>query len=296
MPRRLSRTSAITIQWLIHADLIRAASTVASAQALIVGAGAGMGVDSGLPDFRGPEGFWRAYPAYARLGLRFEELANPRWFEDDPELAWGFYGHRLNLYRRTRPHAGFAILRHLAAPMRHGLFVVTSNVDGQFQRAGMSEERIVEIHGAIDLFQCLDRCGPPWPVPPPPIDVDEATGRARGALPACPRCNARARPNILMFGDGDWDGARARAQEARLDAWLAAVGPAATVILECGAGTAVPSVRWFCERSAASERATLIRINPREPAVPSGHISLPLGALEALTALEALVNETARGA
>ena len=52
-----------------------------------------MGVDSGLPDFRGDRGFWKAYPPYAKLGLHFAEMANPRWFDSDPELAWGFYGH-----------------------------------------------------------------------------------------------------------------------------------------------------------------------------------------------------------
>src|SRR3954471_3290794 len=119
------------------ADLSRrAAEAIASADALLIGAGAGMGVDSGLPDFRGPEGFWRAYPPYARLGLGFAALADPRWFRDDPTLAWGFYGHRLGLYRRTRPHAGFALLQRWASRMPMGGFVSTSNVDGQFQRAG----------------------------------------------------------------------------------------------------------------------------------------------------------------
>src|SRR5262249_60236034 len=74
-------------------DLIqRAAEVVRRADALLIGAGAGMGVDSGLPDFRGAHGFWRAYPPYQKLGLNFVELANPCWFRDDPELAWGFYG------------------------------------------------------------------------------------------------------------------------------------------------------------------------------------------------------------
>ena len=50
-----------------HADLDRAAEAVASADTLLIGAGAGMGVDSGLPDFRGDKGFWRAYPALRRL-------------------------------------------------------------------------------------------------------------------------------------------------------------------------------------------------------------------------------------
>jgi NAD-dependent SIR2 family protein deacetylase len=78
-----------------------AAETINAADALLVTAGAGMGVDSGLPDFRGTQGFWRAYPVIAKLGITFEEMANPTWFRENPQLAWAFYGHRLNLYRRT---------------------------------------------------------------------------------------------------------------------------------------------------------------------------------------------------
>ena len=90
-------------------------------EAILIGAGAGMGVDSGLPDFRGDQGFWRAYPPYERMGLNFVSLANPRWFTEDPTLAWGFYGHRMELYRRTTPHPGFAILRAWASRMRRGV-------------------------------------------------------------------------------------------------------------------------------------------------------------------------------
>ena len=101
---------------------------------------------SGLPDFRGPEGFWRAYPPYRRLGLRFEELADSVHFAADPELAWGFYGHRLHLYRRTVPHAGFAVL--LGWARRRPVRVFTSNVDGQFQTAGFAEDDVAECHGS----------------------------------------------------------------------------------------------------------------------------------------------------
>lgn len=137
----------------------RAAMAVESADALLIGAGAGMGVDSGLPDFRGDQGFWQAYPPYAKRGLGFRSLANPQWFTSDPAFAWGFYGHRLNLYRRTQPHDGFRILRAWARQMAQGAFVYTSNVDGQFQRAGFDPERIVEVHGAIDWMQCTRNCG-----------------------------------------------------------------------------------------------------------------------------------------
>ena len=75
---------------MIDHALDRAALAIATADALLIGAGAGMGVDSGLPDFRGKEGFWRAYPPYQRLGLDFVALANPRWFTEDADPGLGF--------------------------------------------------------------------------------------------------------------------------------------------------------------------------------------------------------------
>jgi hypothetical protein len=76
-------------------------------------------------------GFWKAYPPLAKLGLAFHEMANPEWFDRDPQLAWGFYGHRLGLYRNTVPHKGFEILREIVKFKSDNYFVFTSNVDGQ---------------------------------------------------------------------------------------------------------------------------------------------------------------------
>lgn len=261
-------------------EAARARALVEQADALVFAAGAGMGVDSGLPDFRGNEGFWRAYPPYARLGLSFVDLANPAWFERDPALAWGFYGHRQALYRATVPHEGFARLLGLAR--RRPAFVFTSNVDGQFQRAGFGEDAVVECHGSIHHLQCLDACGQPiFDARNPDVDVDPETFRARGALPRCPSCGGLARPNVLMFGDDGWDSTRTDEQEQRLGRFVARLS-GRSVVVECGAGTAVPSVRGFSERLARAG-ASLIRVNVREPQVPRGdHVPLPLGARAAL--------------
>jgi NAD-dependent SIR2 family protein deacetylase len=132
----------------------RAAGAIAEAGYILIGAGAGMGVDSGLPDFRGNEGFWRAYPPFAEAGLRFQEVSNPKWFDKDPQLVWGFYGHRLNLYRETLPHPGFEILRELCRGKSS--FVFTTNVDGHFQKAGFEVDKILEYHGSIHQLQCTD--------------------------------------------------------------------------------------------------------------------------------------------
>ena len=67
----------------------QAASIIREAEVFIITAGAGMGVDSGLPDFRGEHGFWNAYPAYARLGLSFAQCADPMHFFSNPHFAPG---------------------------------------------------------------------------------------------------------------------------------------------------------------------------------------------------------------
>ena len=95
----------------LEEQLSRAAAAIRSAGVLVITAGAGMGVDSGLPDFRGDKGFWNAYPMYERLGITFVGAANPDHFARDPAFGWGFYGHRTNLYRATVPHDGFRLLQ-----------------------------------------------------------------------------------------------------------------------------------------------------------------------------------------
>jgi len=246
-------------------------------------------VDSGLPDFRGTEGFWSAYPPLAALGLRFEQVANPRWFDDDPALAWGFYGHRFNLYRQTAPHEGFVILRRWAEKMPRGTFVFTSNVDGHFQKAGFNAERVYEVHGSLNHLQCSAPCDESiWPAGDLEIFVDEETFRAEEPLPRCPQCGATARPNVLMFSDGRWLWKRSNEQEWCFKQWLATLEDARLVVVECGAGTAIPSVRQMSE-SLLGAKADLIRINPRESHGPPGTISVPMGALAALRAIESKV-------
>lgn len=268
--------------------LERAAAALRAADALVITAGAGMGVDSGLPDFRGPEGFWRAYPPYAQLGLSFVDLANPTWFARDPTLAWGFYGHRRNLYRATVPHDGFAILRAWAERAPRGAFVFTSNVDGHFQRAGFDPERVVEVHGALDWVQCTRRCGVGIVAAgPEEVAIDEATFRAQGDLPRCPGCQTLARPNVLMFGDWEWESERTDEQEGRLANWLTGLSGARIAVVECGAGRAVPTVRHFSERLVGALEGVLVRINVREPDVPAGHVGIAAGALATLRALNA---------
>ena len=270
--------------------LERAAEVVRDAEVFIIAAGAGMGVDSSLPDFRGNQGFWKAYPAYSRLGISFTDCANPQHFADDPSFGWGFYGHRTNLYRNTVPHEGFHIIRKWIENKRADYFVVTSNVDGQFQKAGYSDSRILEVHGSIHRLQCQTPCGSAIWNNDEVIRIDETTMRACHPLPRCPDCGEVSRPNILMFGDWSWLPDRTRIQESYFDRFLATNADLRIAVIEMGAGSAIPTIRATSERIGWNlQHATVIRINPREPEINAPHISLPCGALEGLLNIDSLV-------
>lgn len=266
-----------------------AARMVADADAIVVAAGAGMGVDSGLPDFRGKSGFWKAYPALAAAGVDFQAAASADSFVRAPSRAWGFYGHRLALYRRTVPHPGFALLRKWAASKPHGYTVFTSNVDGQFQAAGFDPLRVHECHGSIHHLQCSKPCSEAiWRADAFVPAVDEQACRLVGEAPACPRCGAVARPNILMFGDWNWVDGRTGEQEIRQQHWLE--GVRRPVVIEIGAGNAIPTVRHFSNRVLRQHGGRLVRINLRESRVERAQdVGLACTGLAALEAIDKLM-------
>lgn len=259
----------------------KAANLIFNADSLIITAGAGMGVDSGLPDFRGKEGFWKAYPALAKANMGFTEVACPDTFVSNPRLAWGFYGHRLNLYRDTKPHMGFKYLRAISKHLDGGAFVFTSNVDGHFQKAGFPLNDVVECHGSIHHLQCQNTCNQEiWETNRFNPVVDEEHCLLTSDLPTCPSCREVARPNILMFGDWNWVNWRTEFQKARFHDWRATVRN--PVVIEIGAGKSIPTVREFGE----SRNVPLIRINPTDAEVErADDVSIEMGALAGIKAI-----------
>lgn len=271
----------------IEQKITRAANIIREADGILIAAGAGMGVDSGLPDFRGDQGLWKAYPKLGQNRISFVEIANPNAFEDNPRLAWGFYGHRLNSYRNITPHEGFHILKRLAAGKKHGYFVFTSNVDGQFQKAGYEGNRIVECHGSIHHNQCAGPCTRGIWDAKMTVEVDEENCALTSPFPICPECKGLARPNILMFNDWGWISDRTELQYDNLHKWQSQVENLA--IIEMGAGVHVPTVR----RTSESFDVPIIRINPAYPEVPYKRrdVGIPLGALDALSRIESEINK-----
>jgi NAD-dependent SIR2 family protein deacetylase len=264
-------------------DVSSASELLRSARSVLVVAGAGMGVDSGLPDYRSADGFWHDYPQFARLGLKLDEMANAEWFSRDEMAAWGFYAHRQRLYAEAVPHRGFEVLRALLGHWQRGdYWVFTSNIDSQFQKAGFDVDRICECHGSLSWLQCSNnecvrRC---W-YQVVHADVDERTMRCSDAaqLPRCPRCNSVARPNVSMFGDTEDTFVQKRywEQKSRLLRWLRRQrdindkSGTYTAVVELGCGMSIHSIR--VESEALCTRRPdirMLRVNPTDFAVPSG--------------------------
>jgi NAD-dependent SIR2 family protein deacetylase len=265
----------------------RFANLIEQADGLLITAGAGLGVDAGLPDFRGKDGFWRAYPALGRARLHFQDVACPDAFRERPRLAWGFYGHRLKMYRETEPGPTLRILMEVARRIPDGTYVFTSNVDGAFQKAGFEPARVVECHGTIHRMQCLDGClGDVWSADSWLPEVDEATCSLINDMPTCPHCGGVARPNVLMFGDSAWIDNSMRVQHARLQGWRNKVER--LLVIEIGAGTAIPTVRIFGE----SQDAPIVRINADDARTQVGRgVSLQMTGLEAMRGIASALLE-----
>lgn len=136
----------------------------------------------------------------------------------------------------------------------------------------MAEDRVYEVHGTLRFMQCQGRkCQSAiWPTDDAEISgmtVDEETARVSSDVPKCPSCKGTARPNVLMFGDWNYRHDRENVQSEHYRQWRALVEKEAgnLVVLEIGAGKAVPTVRHESRTVNRWTGAPVIRINPEEP-------------------------------
>ncbi len=167
---------------------------------IVVLTGAGVSAESGIPTFRGPEGYWtpgsRVY--------RPEELATRRFFEEEPEIFWRWYLLRLGICRDARPNAAHVALVQLEKRHPGPFHLITQNVDGLHRRAGTADEILYEIHGRIELVRCSKECGLGLHPLPDGLEVkDEAQPLSKEIIARlrCPRCEAWTRPHVLLFDE-----------------------------------------------------------------------------------------------
>ena len=145
--------------------------------------GAGISTESGIPDFRSPEGIWSEVDPFA--------VASIQAFRRSPERVWGFYRERIRLLVDAEPNAGHHALAELE---RRGLVraVVTQNIDTLHSRAGSRD--VVEVHGSIRSAAC------------PQCLWTEGTEEVLAQLeertaPLCVRCGEVLKPSVTLFGE-----------------------------------------------------------------------------------------------
>jgi len=221
---------------------------IADADGIVILAGAGMSVDSGIPDFRGTSGLWTAEKD------NFMKFANGSAFSERPVEAWNFYITRLMKYQEVPPHAGYYELKKILDALDKDTYVVTSNVDGHFKKSGYDSEKIYEIHGNLEYVQCANRCCHElWPMPKFSGEITE-----HNQIPKCDRCGSIVRPAVMMFNDPWFVMNLVEEQSQQCMRWYE--NKQNVVGIEFGAGLAVPSIRVHGQERTQ----TLIRINPHD--------------------------------
>jgi NAD-dependent deacetylase len=219
---------------------------------IVVLTGAGISQESGIPTFRGPEGYWQ-------IGSRNyhpQELATMNAFRRMPDEVWAWYLYRRGVCLRAEPNAAHRALVDLETAIGDRFQLITQNVDGLHPRAG--QRRFFAIHGQIDHMRCARECSPD-PIPMPEgIEIDWAKGRSLSdherKLLVCPSCGGRSRPHVLWF-DESYDEPRYRFESS-----LAAAASAdLLVIVGTSAATTLPNL---VAREAFERGAAIVAVNP----------------------------------
>ena len=149
---------------------------------VLVITGAGVSAESGIPTFRGKDGYWR--------NLDPIKLATPEAFARDPDLVWQWYRERRQRIRDAQPNAAHEAIAKLAQCAGEFL-LVTQNVDDLHERAGLAKAEMVQIHGDIFVTRCL-RCG---------FEQEQEHQQEQSGVPRCSKCGALMRPGVIWFGE-----------------------------------------------------------------------------------------------
>lgn len=215
--------------------------------------GAGISAESGIPTFRGEEGYWTV----GSTNFHPSELATNRSFQKMPDDVWCWYLYRRTVCGQAVPNAAHHALVRLEERLQDRFLLVTQNVDGLHRRAGNSAERIFEVHGNINQMRCWSECTlTPFPIPDalPEIMKGAQMSDVERAQLVCPQCGGRARPHVLWF-DECYDEER-----FRFDSSLQAVKRAGALITVGSSGTT--NLPMQMAQLAYAHGVVLIDINP----------------------------------
>lgn len=162
--------------------------------------GAGISAESGIPTFRGPEGFW----TIGSKEYHPQEMATFAMFSRNPEAVWVWYLYRMGLCRKARPNAGHRALASMEFHLKNRFTLITQNVDNLHILAGNSLSRTLQIHGNIFQARCASACTEdifPLPENLPPKSKGSRLTDSECRQLKCPTCGNWLRPHVLWFDE-----------------------------------------------------------------------------------------------
>ncbi len=217
--------------------------------------GAGISAESGIPTFRGEEGYWT-------VGAREyhpQEMATLESFRRMPDEVWRWYLYRLGVCRSAEPNPAHHAIVRLEEHYQDRFDLITQNVDGLHLRAGSSQVRTHEVHGNIEFRRCTEESSSllhPMPADLGTCSREDPLDDDQRAKLRCPSCGGRTRPHVLWF-DECYDEGLYRSETAM----HAAARCDLLIVIGTSGATTLP----IRAASAAREQgAGIIDINPQE--------------------------------
>jgi len=254
-------------------------SILEKTEVLVITAGAGMSADSGIPTYRGENGTWGQLEGEWQIPIR--ELMTPQFINENPLYMWRRFAKGRLALQNVQPHQGFYILKKWIEEFNWKYFVLTSNVDEMFQKAGFDSGRVFEVHGSGKYLQCTLPCSKSFWLNKIEFDPYKENLSIE-ELPKCPFCGRLARPNVYIFNDRTYVRSLSKAQKERYQYFLNKNKDRSFLVIEIGAGKKVITIRKHTEKLMSQQKATVLRINPFEAGIDAPHISLPDTALRTL--------------
>ncbi len=162
--------------------------------------GAGVSAESGIPTFRGSEGYW----TIGSKNYQPQEIATYAMFSKMPYEVWKWYLYRLGVCRSAKPNPGHLAIVEIEQILRDKFTLITQNVDGLHIRAGNSHNRTYQIHGNINYMRCDKSCSMTFhPIPDDMPHIsrgDDLSDKDRQLL-KCPECGGSTRPHVLLWDE-----------------------------------------------------------------------------------------------